>query len=213
MADPAAAEKEKDSKSEAQKRIDELTKRNKELENLVNMKKRVDDIESTVDLAVRNQQAQLAQVKEPEDEGGWGKFLSPKVAPIIEKIVAPLKGAIFQLADENDKLKTMLAEPKFRDPEIEAEVEGIRKQRFHQTGQVEPRANVITFLKGQNPDRFKEEDKTARREEAEGTHIETGAGVGGSRADSRRDAGLTTNSSIEEMEKWFQEHPEDGKLL
>lgn len=214
MPDPATAEEKKEAEkvTKAEERIKELDRRNKELERLVNMSKRLDNTEQ-----ITQQVAQVvSDMKKPaaEDDGGWGKFLDPKVAPAIEKAIAPLRNAIFQLMDEKDHLKTLIREPKYsKDPELQSEVEEVRRQRHRQTGILEPRENIITYMRGQNPDRFKEEEtRQERREEAENTHVETSAGVGGSRADSRRESGLTTASTLEEMEKWFQEHPEDAKV-
>lgn len=203
MADPVKAEEEKQD-SKAQERIKELDRRNKELEKLVNMKTRIDNIESAVDRAARIQEEASRKSEAPVDDGGWNTFLGPKVDPLIEKHLGPIKKAILHLADENDHLRTLTTTPKYRDPEIQAEVENIRRQRQKDTGLLEPRSNIITFLKGQNPEKFTEDKEMEnRREDSASVHVETNAGVSGSRADSRASNRSAEDMTIEELEKWM----------
>lgn len=213
MADTATAdEKETKANSEAEKRIASLTKKIAEQEKLLNMKSRIDEVADTANEALRNSRG---AEKEPEDEGGWLKFLGPKVGPLIEKALLPYKQAIVNLADYSDKLETMLEHPKYRtDPELQEEVESIRRQRQKQTGMAEPRKNVITYLKGEKPELFKEEENTMqnRREENSAIHTESNAGVGGPRAEKPGGHGLTTDSTVEEIEKYLMENPEDAIL-
>lgn len=216
MSDPATAEDEKKAKEEsaAQTRIKELDRRNKELERLVNMKQRLERAESTADQALAMQNRAGKTKEEAPDPNNWKGFLGPKVDPLLEEKLAPIRGAILRLADENDRLTTMLGNEKYKtDPELQAEVEQIRQDRLRQTGQLEPRNNVLTYMKGTDPKRFEENNtKEERREDIAGATVETTAGVGGSRAEAQKGSGLTENSSLEEFEKWFEQHPEDAKL-
>lgn len=206
MADPATAESEK-AESDAQKRIKELDRRNKELEKLVNMKERIDKVESAVELAARNQENAGKAAHPPADTDGWDAFLDPKIAPAIERHIAPIKSAVLRMLDDNDHLRTLVNNPKYRDPEIQAEVESIRKQRLSQSGMLEPRENIITFLKGLHPEKFEDSSETvSRREEAGNIHIESNAGVGGPRAAGRTDARSVEDMSTEDVEKWMVEN-------
>jgi hypothetical protein len=208
MADTTAtAETQEGKDTKAQDRIKELDRRNKELEKLVNMKERIDRVESAVDLASR-QAADREKPKQEEDKEGWGAFLEPRITPTLERNLQPIRNAILRLADENDHLRTLITVPKYRDPEIQAEVEQIRQDRLRQTGQLEPRPNIITFMKGQNPERFKdEEDQSSRREDA---HVEHSAGVGGPRAASRAETRSAEDMSVEELEKWMIDNNYQG---
>lgn len=216
MADPAAAEEEVSTKkalSKAEERIKEMDRRNKELEKLVNMKNRLEGVESTVAEVVARQGQQ--KTEEAPDPQNWSGFLGPKVNPIIEKVVAPLRQALFHVADRNDRLDTMLKHDIYRtDPELQDEVEQIRASRYKQTGNLEPRDNIITYMKGHSDykDRFeKKEFAKEREEEATAAITETSQGEGAPRA-AKQERGLTKDSSVEEMEKWFREHPEDSRI-
>lgn len=163
-------------------RIQELTRRNTELERLVNMDKRIDAVAGAAQQAANaaNLAAQNMN-KSAEDEDKWTPFLKPKMGKIIEEALTPYKQAIITLADQNDRLQTMQKYPEYTDPEIQQEVENIVLQRQQQTGQREPRENVILYLRGQNPDKFAGkgkkpaagEESVNRQEEQSQVHVES----------------------------------------
>lgn len=207
----AKAAAEKDEKS-AKDRIDELLRRNKELEKLVNMDNRLKGVETGV--------AQIGQhltkpVEKPPSE--WDNFMRPKVAPIIEEALLPYKQALLGLGDQNDLLRTMINYPEYNDPEIQQEVESARSERQRQTGQYEPRENVILYMRGKDPEKFakkggKKEEKSADEIASEagnrgqrGTvHTESSGGVGTTRAAGRIQK-TAEDATVEEMEKFMAE--------
>jgi len=197
-------------------RIQELTRRNTELERLVNMDKRIDAVGAAATQAA-NAAAQIAArnnqpAEDPEDK--WTPFLKPKMGKIMAEALQPYQNAIIQLADKNDRLETLHKFPEYSDPEIEQEVETIRQQRAQQTGQYEPRENILHFLKGQKPERFAGKGKTKpaaaeeeanRQEEASQVHVESRiTSTPPNRAVKGKTLDLNTASAAD-IEKWATE--------
>lgn len=206
-ASAAAAEANKEANPEdrrkAEDRIKELTRRNSELEKLINMEQRMGNLEGAASALA----SRLNQPAAPATDDVWDPFMRPKVNPLIEEAVAPLRNAVIGLADQNDYLKALANYPEYKDPEIQAEVENLRRLRFQQSGQVESRENVIIFLKGRSPEKFakKAEDESETREaRGEQIHVEGSPGVGQSRA--ATPAGkFAQDATVEEMEKFMSE--------
>lgn len=200
------------SRSEA--RIQELTRRNTNLERLVNMDNRIKETVQTnqqIAQSVNQIASKMNQTTEdPEDK--WTPFLKPKMGKIIEEALGPYKAAILQLADKNDKLETMAEFPEYKDPEIQQEVESIRQQRAQQTGQYEPRTNILTFLRGQKPEKFAgkkapaaTEEESNRQEEQNQVHVESKvASTPPNRAIKGKTLDLNTASAAD-IEKWATE--------
>jgi len=176
-----AAEQEAErAKTRYQEKIDELSRRNKELERLVNMDSRMQE---SANLTRQTAQAvgQIAQkLSQPAEDKNdqWTPFLRPKMDPILREVLTPYQNALMQMADKTDKLETMLEFPEYKDPEIQREVETVREQRRQQSGVIEPRSNILTFLRGRDPDKYAGkkpaavEDSEIRRNEAGQVHVE-----------------------------------------
>src|SRR6185436_14901716 len=87
-------------KAEAEARIQELSRRNKELEKIANMNMRLNNVEQQQAAAQRGAQ-------EPEQLGEWGEWLEPKMQPVLKKVLAPYERAFMSMADQIDLTKTM----------------------------------------------------------------------------------------------------------
>jgi hypothetical protein len=194
-------------------RIQELTRRNTELERLVNMDNRLQET-ARVTQQTAQTVGQIAQkMNQPVDQEDdkWTPFLKPKMGKILDEVLAPYKNAIFQLADKNDRLETMVEFPEYKDPEIQKEVEDIRNLRAQNGASPEPRTNIITFLRGRNPEKFvgktptSAEDKQNRQEDANQVHVESRIT---STPPNRGAVGKTLNldtASAADIEKWATE--------
>jgi len=197
------AGKDPEDRRKAEDRIKELTRRNSELEKLINMEQRMGNLEGAANTIAQRLNTPAA----PATDDVWDPFMRPKVNPLIEEAVGPLRNAVIGLADQNDLLKTLHAYPEYNDPEVQAEVENLRRLRFQQSGQVESRENIIIYMRGRNPERFvkKTESETETREaRGEQIHVESGSGVGQSRA--ATPAGkFAQDATVEEMEKFMSE--------
>lgn len=211
MADEKAPEGEEqqqeEQKNRAQDRIQELARRNAELENIVNMQKRLENVEgTTVQVAQGVQQIQQNQQKSTQPEDPWTPFMKPKVAPIMEEYMAPVRQGFMVMADRIDYLTTLQNHPEYKDSENQQMVEEIRVQR-QRAGQPESRENIIIYLKGLGKikaPKGEQSGETEREEKASKTFVETSSGVGTSRAATKLQKSAE-ESSIEEMEKFMAE--------
>lgn len=181
---PEPSDEERRIESRAEQRIQELARRNQELEKLVNMSQRLDQVETNQQM---QQQAQVQQQRaaDPEVEQ-WTPWIRPKMMPVLQEILQPYQQAFMNLVDKQDFLETIIEYPEYKDPEVQQQVEQVRKMRLQQTGQLESRKAVIIYLRGQNVDKIAEEraKKLLENKERgeEGSFIESGVGVGTSRA-------------------------------
>lgn len=212
---PTGEEQQEQQKDEnrAQERIQELARRNKELENIINMQKRLDNTEGTVQQVAQGVQ-QIAQIQQQQQnankqEDPWTPFMKPKVQPLLEEAMQPVRHGFRIMGDQIDYLKTMLNHPEFKDPEVQQEVENIRIQR-ERAGNPESRENIIIYLKGlgkiKSPTGAQSGD-SERQEKPSAAFVETGAGVGQTRAATKPQKSAE-NSSVEEMEKWAHDNPD-----
>lgn len=199
---PAETPAEKKEKKDAESRIQELNRRNAELEKLVNMNQRISGLENAAAQIGQRLQEQPRQQQAPNE---WDTFMRPKVEPIIREALAPYEQAIRGLADQNDYLKTMNMYPEYKDPEVQQEVDQLRNARLQQSGQLESRENVLLYMRGRNPERFsKPKEEPEREEPKQPVHVEGQNGMGNSRA---RVPGQKTaeEATVEEMEKFMME--------
>jgi hypothetical protein len=196
-------------------RIQELTRRNTELERLVNMDNRMQETARVTQQTAQAVGQIASKLNQPAEdaEDKWTPFLKPKMGKLLEEALTPYKNAIIQLADKNDRLETMHKFPEYGDPEIEQEVETIRQQRAQQTGQYEPRENILHFLKGQKPERFAgkgrkpaaTEEAPNRQEEQSQVHVESKiTSTPPNRAIKGKTLDLNTASAAD-IEKWATE--------
>src|SRR6185436_3486597 len=159
------------------------------------------------------QQVANKGAQETEQLGEWGEWLEPKMQPVLKKVLAPYERAFMSMADQLDLTKTMTKFPEYQSEEVQQQVEQIRQQRFQQTGQLEPRENVLIFLRGQNVDKIAEEKAAKLAEKREGkssvgaAHIEDGsANVAPVTRAAKGPTRSFADLPLEEKEKFLAEH-------
>lgn len=188
---PGGAESTDAKFSRIEERLEQVLGENKQLKALVDMKERLDD----VDQQIANTQREATQGQQADPNQDWNAWMAPKIAPFL----AERDKVIMMLADELDYLKTEKKFPELADEEFQNDVNKFIRDVKKNRGIVLSRTDAIIQIKGRQVVDGKLPAGGAAPKKVTGSPVESGGGIGTTRA-AQENTKKPEDMSIEELE-------------
>lgn len=198
---------------DSEARINELVAKIQGLQTQLDRKEQLEAQErENAEAARANQQQNLGYDPNSDEVKQWAPWLAPKLAPFL----AERDRVIVTLADKIDELETMRRFPEYGDEEYQAKVRKLINDTHKSRGVRLSRVDAITFLKGQEyMEKGRQSDSGEQVPQQQQIYsprrvnspVESGGGLGTTRAAQNTNQKNPNDMSIEEFEAQYGELP------